>query len=113
MQAPGMDGVARRLRGTGFGRMKSARQIAGRGLFTKKRARRPPQKSESKSTAANHGRAWPFFIPLSVRGDRDQLHDLRDILPHALKFPARQIDLSVRARHFSVMPDGSDLVHID
>src|SRR5262249_24024731 len=28
--------------GSGFGRMKSTRQIARRGLFTKKRARRPP-----------------------------------------------------------------------
>jgi hypothetical protein len=39
--------------------------------------------------------ALSAFIRASSSGGRDQLHDLLHIFYHALKFPARQIELSV------------------
>src|SRR2546425_957877 len=59
------------------------------------------------------GRAWCFVILAGAWGGRDQLHDLLDIFLHALKFSARQIELSPSSGNLGVGSDGRYVFHID
>ena len=50
---------------------------------------------------------------MSAWGGRDQLHDLLDIFLHALKFSARQIELSPSSGNLGVGSDRRHVFHID
>jgi hypothetical protein len=50
---------------------------------------------------------------VSAWGGRDQLHDLLDIFLHALKFSARQIELSPGSGNLGVGSDRGYVFHID
>ena len=54
-----------------------------------------------------------FAIRERASGAHNQLHDLVDIFLYTLKFPARQIELSLGSRNLSVKSDGSYLFDVD
>ena len=54
-----------------------------------------------------------FAIRERTCGAHNQLHDLIDIFLYTLKFPARQVELSLGSRNLSVRSDGSYLFDVD
>src|SRR5262249_55444742 len=64
------------------------------------------------SSTRSQNFTW-FVILESAWGCQDQLHDLLDIFLHALKFPARQVELSLGSGNLGVRSDGGYVFHID
>jgi hypothetical protein len=60
-----------------------------------------------------HSALSAFVTRAGDCGGRDQLHDFVHIFLDALKFSARQIELSLGSGNLSVRSDGSYLFHVD
>src|SRR5215468_4849321 len=63
------------------------------------------------SSAQSQHITW-FVILGSARGGQNQPHDLLDTFLHTLKFPARQIELSLCSRNLGVGSDGRYMAQV-